>query len=122
MDFNENLSDLLIYYLEAQGFTEEQYEDKYSLRNDGDGDSYIDRWDISVLQPTKEQLLALDINEVKAKKTRKGKLRGLKENKLPTLTDDELSKIKNKLPNGSLFINGSTKKINYIVDGVLYVV
>jgi hypothetical protein len=121
MDFNNDLDDLVVFYLEANGLTEEEYVRKYELANDGINDSYISNWDLPIPIPTKEQLLALDINEVVAKKNRKQKLFKIRDNKLTILSDDELNRIKNRLPNGSLFLNSTTGRINYKLNDIIVV-
>lgn len=121
MSYNENLDKLIVYYLEEKNITD--YVGKYTLTNNGDNsDTVISSWNVpNVTQPTKEQLLAQDINDVDAKKSRRDKLNNIKNTKLEKLNANQITALTSKFPDGCLFLNTTTNKLNYTNNGAVFV-
>ena len=120
MDFNTIADDLTIFYLESKGLQEADYTGKYAIANAGDGsDSYISKWDLAIPQPTTDELKALDIGLVQQKKTRRLKLFKIRDDKLESLTDAQIATLNPRLPNGAIFINGTSGKLNYKFNDII---
>ena len=119
MSYNEQIDSLVVSYAELAGLTEAQYSGLYTISNNGDDtDSYISRWNVVGLsQPSKAQLLAIDPAAAEVRRIRRLKLRNLLQGRLETLTSAQATAILPRLPDGCIFFNSTTGKINYISGG-----
>jgi len=114
--FNEEASIRLEYYLSLNGISigDDFRSHKFSLVNNGNG-TEIHNWQYDIELPTKEQLMALPIEETRKLQKRKRMCKDML--CVCVLTQLEIDDISSDIPNGSIFINETTGKLNGKVKG-----
>ena len=120
-EYNTHLAILLAYYCEAQGLQLADYEDKIAITNDGlpESVSRISKWDLAIKQPSKDELMKLDMAQVRAKALRKQLVRQLGQCKLPVLKSNQIEALANKLEDGMVWFDSDLQKVCYFAKGVV---